>query len=361
MQLTDEQRAFIVKRYFESKSFVTVQESFQQIYPGRIPPSKSTIQRNVAKYTREGTSHNLNKGRSGSLRTARNQENVNRVRRLLEEQPRGISCRRNPLNLTKSTFNRITRHDLKWHPYKICIVQELSQNDMQRRIQFCQWFTQRAQNVRFMYNIIIGDEAAFHMNGTVSTQNVRCYSPQGHPPQDFKYEKSNDRHKLHVWVGLCGNGRIVGPHFFDRNVNGGIYGEMLQNVVFPVVAHNYQSYGPVFDGLWWFQDGAPPHRSLAVRRLLRTRFENRVVALHHPVEWPPRSPDLTPLDFFLWGYLKERVFSRPPPDLATLRRRIVDEVNHLQRDERIIRRAFGAMRAKADRCIQKGGSHIECH
>jgi len=38
------------------------------------------------------------------------------------------------------------------------------------------------------------------------------------------------------------------------------------------------------------------------------RFEGRVVALHHEIEWPPRSPDLTPLDFFLWGYLKQNVF-----------------------------------------------------
>ena len=144
---------FVVKRYFETESFVTVQESFQWRFPDRNPSSRSTIQRN------------------GRLRTARNQENVDMVRALLDEQPRGISCRRIPLNLTKSTFNRIsTRHDLKWHPYKICIVQELSQYDMQRRMWFCQWFTQRAHNVRFMHNIVIGDEVAFHMNGTVSTQ-----------------------------------------------------------------------------------------------------------------------------------------------------------------------------------------------
>ena len=52
-----------------------------------------------------------------------------------------------------------------------------------------------------------------------------------------------------MWVGLCDNGRIIGPHLFNRNVNGRMYGEMLQNVVFPSVAFNYQSYGPVFNGL----------------------------------------------------------------------------------------------------------------
>ena len=38
---------------------------------------------------------------------------------------------------------------------------------------------------------------------------------------------------------------------------------------------------------------------------------------------PPRSPDLTPCDFFLWGYVKDHVFVPPMPlDLAELRQRI---------------------------------------
>jgi len=77
------------------------------------------------------------------------------------------------------------------------------------------------------------------------------------------------------------------------------------------------------------------------------------VALNHDIEWPPRSPDLTPLDFFLWGYLKQKVFSTPPQDLPTLRRRIVDEVNQLRENEGTIRRSFGAMVNRADRCTEK--------
>ena len=67
-----------------------------------------------------------------------------------------------------------------------------------------------------MSNLIIGDEAIFQLKGSVSTQNVRCYAPKGEPPEDF--EKSNSREKLHIWIGLCGNGQIIGPHFFNENV-----------------------------------------------------------------------------------------------------------------------------------------------
>ena len=41
----------------------------------------------------------------------------------------------------------------------------------------------------------------------------------------------------------------------------------------------------------------------------------------HDVEWPPRSPDSTPCDFFLWGHLKNEVYKTPPTDLQELRDR----------------------------------------
>ena len=61
----------------------------------------------------------------------------------------------------------------------------------------------------------------------------------------------------------------------------------------------------LFRDLWWAQDGAPVHGLIEVRGRLNGVFGNdRVIGLGHNVEWPPRSPDLTPCDFFLWGYLK---------------------------------------------------------
>lgn len=53
----------------------------------------------------------------------------------------------------------------------------------------------------------------------------------------------------------------------------------------------------VFRPLWWFQDGTPAHRLITVHDGLRELFANRVIAFVHAVEWPSRSPDLTPCDF----------------------------------------------------------------
>ena len=49
------------------------------------------------------------------------------------------------------------------------------------------------------------------------------------------------------------------------------------------------------------QDGAPPHWGSDVRRFLDAAFLNRWIGRDGPTPWPPRSPDITPLDFFLWG------------------------------------------------------------
>ena len=72
------------------------------------------------------------------------------------------------------------------------------------------------------------------------------------------------------------------------------------------------------------QDGAPPHWGLIVRNFLNETFPNRWIGRNDPTPWPPRSPDITPLDFFLWGYVKDRVYRTPVRDVETLQSRIIE-------------------------------------
>ena len=66
--------------------------------------------------------------------------------------------------------------------------------------------------------------------------------------------------------------------------------EMLENVPLQVRQR-----------LWFQHDGAPAHFSLDVREYLNNVFPNPWSGRGGPVQWPPRSPDLTPMDFFIWG------------------------------------------------------------
>ena len=160
---------------------------------------------------------------------------------------------------------------------------------------------ERCRRENFILNSLhIGDEASFTMNGEFNTQNVRQYAPKGHP-LTFNIERRNSRVQLTVWAAVCGNGVIIGPYFFEGNVNGSAYLRMLNEFVFPQLAEHFnnQYWEGRFRGLWWAQDGAPAHRVIAARDCLIDVFgNNRVIGLGHDVEWPPRSPDLAPCDFF---------------------------------------------------------------
>ena len=48
-------------------------------------------------------------------------------------------------------------------------------------------------------------------------------------------------------------------------------------------------------------DGAPAHFSLVAREFLNATYEDRWIGRGGPHLWPARSPDLNPLDFFLWA------------------------------------------------------------
>ena len=55
-------------------------------------------------------------------------------------------------------------------------------------------------------------------------------------------------------------------------------------------------------------------------------FPNRCIGRDGPIPWPPRSPNITPSspDFFLWGYVKDNVFSTPVPNITNLKARITE-------------------------------------
>ncbi|KAJ8958238.1 hypothetical protein NQ318_017381 [Aromia moschata] len=63
--------------------------------------------------------------------------------------------------------------------------------------------------------------------------------------------------------------------------------------------------------MWFMQDGAVPHYVLLVRQWLAENFPERWIrrGVESPQFWSRRSPDLNPLDFYLWGELKQSVYS----------------------------------------------------
>ncbi|GFV55441.1 transposable element Tc3 transposase [Trichonephila clavipes] len=70
--------------------------------------------------------------------------------------------------------------------------------------------------------------------------------------------------------------------------------------------------------LWFQQDGATCHTARATIDLLKDTFGDRLISRFGRVNWPPRSCDLTPLVYFLWGYIKSLVYADKPQTLDQL-------------------------------------------
>jgi len=79
-------------------------------------------------------------------------------------------------------------------------------------------------------------------------------------------------------------------------------------------------------------DGAPPHFALGVRAWLDQKFPERWLERRGPHEWPARSPDLTPCDFFLWGWAKEDVYRSKPRTMGQLEDRIRNVITNVPHD-----------------------------
>ncbi|GFV13252.1 putative transposable element [Trichonephila clavipes] len=124
-------------------------------------------------------------------------------------------------------------------------------------------------------------------------------------------------------------GGIIGPYFFKNDeghnvtVNGDRYRSMITNFFISELNNND------VQELCFQQDGATCHTARATIDLLKDTFGDHLISRFGPVNWPPRSCDLTPLDYFLWGYVKSLVFVDKPQTLDHLEdniRRVIADI-----------------------------------
>ena len=109
---------------------------------------------------------------------------------------------------------------------------------------------------------------------------------------------------------------------------------------------------------WIQQDGATPHTAAASRAWLQERFPDRAISLREEVEWAPRYSDLSRLEFFLWGYLKSRVYAEKPRTSEQLKRAIIVEVGRTPTE--MVDRAVGYLQTvRLPQVISRSGAHIE--
>jgi len=119
---------------------------------------------------------------------------------------------------------------------------------------------------------------------------------------------------VNVWCGVLGN-KLIGPFVFD-NLTGNTHEAYLRNELpglledIPLMIRNQ---------MYFQHDGAPPHYTRCVREYLNESLPDRWLGRGGPVAWPPRSPDLTHLDYYLWCHVKTLVYETKVHSRAALR------------------------------------------
>jgi len=94
-------------------------------------------------------------------------------------------------------------------------------------------------------------------------------------------------------------------------------------------------------------------------QLLDVTFPNRWIGRDGPTPWPPRPPDITPIDFFIWGYVKDKVFSTPVPDITNLKTRITDAFATVTED--MLENTWREIYYRLDVLRATKGAHVEVY
>src|SRR5215469_14982797 len=130
---------------------------------------------------------------------------------------------------------------------------------------------------------------------------------------------------------------------------------MFENFLYPQIQELEATGRQITFGL----DGAPPHFGFVVRDALNDRFPGRWIGRAAPIPWPPRSPDLTPLDFYLWGHVKDMMYSEKIHNLQHLVHRITQAIESITTDN--LASVWREVDNRLDICRACNGQHIEIY
>lgn len=207
-------------------------------------------------------------------------------------------------------------------------------------------------NDEFLCKIIFTDECVFRSDGSINRHNEHHYAVEN--PHCRKTTHVQGRFSVNVWAGILGD-RVIGPHFIEGRVDGPSYARFLEERL-PELLNDLPQQ--VREEMIFQQDGHPAHYSRVARAVLDREYPQRWIGLYGPREWPPRSPDLTPCDFFLWGFVKDKVYRNGlPEDENDLRQQITQAFQEIT--PQMLRNVRENFMKRVGRCVDENGGIFE--
>ncbi|CAG4981412.1 unnamed protein product [Colias eurytheme] len=168
---------------------------------------------------------------------------------------------------------------------------QISDENMPVRKAYCEWLMSKLdRDATFTSNIIWTDESTFTFSGMINRHGT-------------SYWKSKRGNTINVWAGICGDD-IIGPIFYERDLS-----EMKCLKIINRSVSDFIDKRPLTEhGNFWFHLNETEEEMNKVKERLTELFEDRWIGTNGPVRWPTQSPDLSPVNFFLWELITERVY-----------------------------------------------------
>jgi transposase len=316
---------------------------YQRRFPNRRVPHFQTFAY-VYQFSRE----------HGKFPTVANPEHVRRVvhreneiLQVVDNNP-STSIRRvsHQLGVPRSTVWRAIKKE-NLYPFHVQKVQRLEAGDEAHRLRFCRWILAHRRTVQ---RILFTDEAQFTRDGINNCRNAHVWAIEN--PHAVVQTRSQYKFSVNVWCGIY-NSHLIGPYVIEGNLTGEVYLNFLRDILPGLLQ------GIDIRGMWYQHDGARPHFCIPVRDYLSEQYGNRWIGRNGPVTWPPRSPDLTPLDYFLWGYLKSEVYKEEFYSREQLLQKIITVCQNIRNSPDMILRSVTTLIKRCQKCIDAGGAHFE--
>lgn len=350
MALTNSHKVDLIEAYFLNyRSRDNALKWYQERYPDRVVPNRKIFDSLIKNLRQEGCFKPKRK-----RPTIVNSEFITiAVLGYFEAYPKAsLREAAETIGIHKSTVRKI----LKAHKYKCYIegrlVQALLPGDKDRRLHFCNWYVAQTIRNRCFPNFIIWtDECNFSNNGMYNRRNNHYWSKIN--PLRTTETHNQIRFSFNCWCAILHN-RIFAIKIYQGTLNSEKYQEIL-NMAADLVDEtiSLRNFGKII----YQQDGAPAHNSRASKLCLDEQFPNRWMGTYGPIKWPPRSPDLTPLDFFLWGYLKGRIYVSRYNSVQELKDAVYNTLNTIH--HKSLLNATRSVLKRARTCIRQDGGHIE--
>ena len=200
--------------------------------------------------------------------------------------------------------------------------------------------------------IIFSDESPFSIEEVFNKQNTRILAPTIQAANQAGRVTARAAFPMRtvVWGGISANGKTP-LLFIDSKVkiNQAVY---QQQVLQPFRDHWAPALFP--DGNWIFQqDSAPAHRGRASQMFCERHFPD---FLHH-TEWPSNSPDLNPLDYSIWGILKDKACTTRHRSLEALKASLQRAWNDIDID--VLRATVDSFPKRLRACVRARGGRFE--